>query len=269
MRSPVLRSGLGVSLALLIGLTSSAQTPQVPGSGAPPSQEQPAPAAKLPPAAEIMARHIKAIGGRDALQSVSSRHVIGTISMPSAGLSGTFEMFEAKPNKSVMRIAIAGVGEMTEGFDGKLAWSINPMSGPSVLDGKQLEEKKLDADFLSDLQPEKRYSSMTTTERVDFDGRSCYKVTLARHEGGEDFQFYDASTGLRAGTMATRESQMGPVNATITEGEYKRFGRILFPTKIVNTAMGLQQVMVVQSVVFDKVEPSVFEPPEAIKALIK
>jgi hypothetical protein len=33
--------------------------------------------------------------------------------------------------------------------------------------------------------------------------------------------------------------------------------------------MGLQQVMVVQSVVFDKVEPSVFEPPEQIKALIK
>jgi hypothetical protein len=62
---------------------------------------------------------------------------------------------------------------------------------------------------------------------------------------------------------------MGPVNATVTENDYKRFGQILFPTRIVNTAMGLQQVMVVQSVTFDKVEPSVFDPPDEIKALIK
>jgi hypothetical protein len=267
MRSYALRTGLGASLALVMGVSLGARAPQVPATAQPPAQ--PAAPVKLPPAAEILARHIEAIGGRDALLTVSSRHVSGTISMPSAGLSGSFEMFEAKPNKAVMRITIAGVGEMHEGFDGKLGWSINPMSGPSILEGKLLEEKKLDADFFGDLEPEKRYTSMTTSDRVDFEGRPCYKVTLVRRDGGEDVQFFDASTGLRAGTMVTRESQMGPVNATVAEGDYKRFGRLLFPTKIVNTAMGLQQVMVVQSVVFDKVEPSVFEPPEQIKALIK
>lgn len=263
MRSAALRSGLGVSLGFLIGISLSAQTPQTPAAA------PPAVSAGLPEAAEILARHIKAIGGREALLAHSSRHVTGTIAMPSAGLSGSFEMFEATPNKAVMRITIAGVGEMHEGFDGKIGWSINPMSGPSLLEGKQLEEKKFDTDFFGDLEPGKRYTSMTTNARVDFDGRPCYKVTLVRRDGGEDIQFYDVSTGLRAGATVTRESQMGTVNATVTEADYQKFGRILFPTKIVNSVMGLQQVMTIQSVTFDKVEPSVFEPPAPIKALIK
>jgi hypothetical protein len=269
MRSPALRPGLGIPAALLIGISLSAQAPQVPAAGGQAAVSPPAATVKLPAAAQIIERHIKAIGGREALMRLSSRHVTGTMSMPATGITGTFETFEAKPNKAVMRITIAGVGDMQEGFNGTIGWSINPMSGPSLLEGKQLEEKKFDADFFGEAQPEKRYSSMTTTEQVDFEGRPCYKVTLVRRDGGEDIQFYDASTGLRAGTMVTRESQMGSVNATVTEGEYKRFGRILFPTKIVNTAMGLQQVMTIESVTFDKVEPSVFEPPDAIKALIK
>jgi hypothetical protein len=266
MRSAALRSALGVSLGFVIGISLSAQAQQT-SAAAPP--KPPAASAELPEAAEILARHIKAIGGREALLAHSSRHVAGTITMPSAGLSGSFEMFEAKPNKAVMRITIAGVGEMHEGFDGKIGWSINPMSGPSLLEGKQLEEKKFDTDFFGDLEPGKRYSSMATIARVDFDGRPCYKVALVRRDGGEDIQFYDASTGLRAGATVTRESQMGTVNATVTEADYKKFGRILFPTRIVNSVMGLQQVMTIESVTFDKVEPSVFEPPAPIKALTK
>lgn len=267
MRSAALRSALGVSLGLVIGISLNAQAPQTPPVAPP---KAPAASGELPAAAEILAQHVKAIGGREALLSHSSRHVTGTITMPSAGLSGSFQMFEAKPNKAVMRITIAGVGEMHEGFDGKIGWSINPMSGPSLLEGKQLEEKTFDADFFGDLDPGKRYSSMTTTARVDFDGRPCYKVALVRRDGGgEDIQFYDAATGLRAGATVTRESQMGTVNATVTEADYKKFGRILFPTRIVNSVMGLQQVMTIESVTFDKVEPSVFEPPAPIKALLK
>lgn len=266
MRSAALRSALGVSLGFAIGISLNAQAPQTPVAAPP---KPPAASAELPEAAEILARHLEAIGGREALMGHSSRHVTGTITMPSAGLSGSFEMFEAKPNKAVMRITIPGVGEMHEGFDGKIGWSINPMSGPSLLEGKQLEEKKFDTDFFGDLHPAKRYASMETTARVDFDGRPCYKVVLARRDGGQDVQFYDASTGLRAGATVTRESQMGTVNATVTEADYKKFGRILFPTKIVNSVMGLQQVMTIESVTFDKVEPSVFEPPAPIKALVK
>jgi hypothetical protein len=239
-----------------------AQTPQ-----APPKQES-APAALLE-GREVIERHIKAIGGRDVVMAHSSRHVIGTVAMPSAGLTGSFEVFEAKPNKTVMRMNLAGVGEINEGFDGIVAWSLNPVTGPALLEGKQLEEKKLDADFFGDLHPEKRYTSITTVERVDFEGRPCYKVQLVRRDGRHDVQFFDVATGLRAGSIMTRESQLGALSATIVEADYKQFGKVLYPTRLTSTAMGVQQVLTVSNVQFDKVDPSVFEPPATIKALIK
>jgi hypothetical protein len=53
------------------------------------------------------------------------------------------------------------------------------------------------------------------------------------------------------------------------EADYKPFGKVLYPTRLTSTAMGVQQVLTVSGVEFDKVDPSVFEPPATIKALIK
>ena len=262
MRSSAVRRGVTAVFALLCAFPLAAQAPQTPPKEA-------GTTAALPEAREVIERHIKAIGGRDVLMAQSSRHVTGTVTMPSAGLTGSFEVFEAKPDKAVMRMNLGGVGEMNEGFNGTVAWSMNPVTGPALLEGKQLEEKKLDADFFGDLHPEKRYTSITTVERVAFEGRPCYKVQLVRRDGGTDVQFYDVETGLRAGSIMTRESQLGALNATIVEADYKPFGKVLYPTRLTSTAMGVQQVLTVSGVEFDKVDPSVFEPPETIKALIK
>ena len=234
--------------------------------------QQPAAAsasASLPPAKEVMARHIKAIGGREALLARSSSRATGRIDMPASGVSGTFEMYGAKPDKTLIKMSLPGIGEMQEGFDGTVGWSMNPLTGPTLMQGIQLEQRKLDSDFYSGLDPEKRYESITTIEQTTFDGRQCYKVRLVRKGGGEDFQFYDVKTGLRAGGIVTRETPMGNMTATSTETDYKPFGGVLLPTKLTNTAMGLQQVMVFDTFEFDKVDPSVFALPDQIKALIK
>ena len=250
-----LRSGAVLLVALaVLPLAAKAQ------------QAAPAP---LPPAKDIMARHIKAIGGRQALLARSSSRATGKIEMPASGVAGTFEIYAAKPDKALMKISIPGVGEMQEGFDGAIGWSMNPLTGPTLVQGVQLEQRKLDSDFYQGLDPEKRYASITTVEQATFDGRECYKVRLVRKDGGEDFQFYDVKTGLRAGGIATREMPMGSVTATSTETDYKPFGGVLQATKVTNTMMNLQQVLTVETFEYDKVDPTVFALPEPIKALVK
>jgi hypothetical protein len=76
-------------------------------------------------------------------------------------------------------------------------------------------------------------------------------------------------TGLKAGSITTRETPMGTMTATSTETDYKPFGGVLQPTRLSNNVMNLQQVMTFEKIEYDKVEPSVFELPEPIKALIK
>lgn len=143
------------------------------------------------------------------------------------------------------------------------------MTGPMLLEGKQLEEKRFDSEFHGELRAEDRYSSMTTLEQTLFEGRQCYKLKLVRKTGGEDIEFYDVATGLKAGSITTRESQMGTVTGTQVSGEYRKFGNLLQPTVVKSKIGGLEQVITITSVEYDNVPPSVFEIPAGIKALIK
>ena len=189
--------------------------------------------------------------------------------MPAGGISGALEAYGAKPNKSLLKVSLGGIGEIQEGFDGTIAWAINPMTGPVLTQGKELEQKKFDADFYSDLYDASRYTSMKTVEKTTFEGRPCYKVSLVRKIGGEDFEYYDVETGLKAGASGTRETQMGPVNFTASQSDYKKFGGILVPTTLKQSASGVQQVITFTNIEFDNVPPSTFDPPAQIKALIK
>ena len=58
---------------------------------------------------------------------------------------------------------------------------------------------------------------MTTLGTIDFEGRPCYKVRLVRKTGGEDIEFYDVATGLKAGSITTRETPMGTITGTTVE----------------------------------------------------
>ena len=234
-----------------------------------PAASQPAAAADLPAAKSLIDRHLSAAGGRKALLAHSSSHTTGTMSMPANGMSGQLEVFAAKPNKMLVKVKIEGIGEVLEGFDGTTAWSISPMTGPMIASEKEREQKKFDADFHGELNPEGRYKSLKTVEKTTFDNRECYKVSLVRHDGVEDFEFFDVATGLRAGRIVTRESPMGTITATQITGDYKKFGDVLLPTVTKQTMMGIQQIITITAVEYDKVQPTVFELPAPIKALVK
>jgi hypothetical protein len=233
-----------------------------------PAKEQPA--AELPSARSIIDRHVKAIGGREAVLSHKSQHGIGTFAVAASGMNGTFEMFGAtNPDRILLKVSMPGVGDIANGFDGTHGWSINPMTGPMLQQGKELEQAKLDADFYNELRDPKKYPTIKTVGKLDFEGRPCYKVSLTRTDGVEDFDFYDAATGLRAGSINTRETPMGTMTTTVVESDYKKFANVLQATTVVQRTMGIEQKITLQSLDYDKVDASVFEPPAEIKALIK
>ena len=252
--------------------TPATQTPVAPppAAKAPAAKPQAQPDASLPSARDVLDRHIKAVGGRDALLSHKSAHLTGTFSVPSSGMVGTIEMFgAANPDRTLVKITIPGLGEMVNGYDGAHGWAVTPMTGPMLQQGKELDQTKLDAEFYGELRESKRYKSMKTLEKTTFEGRPCYKVSLVRTDGNEDFEFYDVETGLRAGSINTRESPMGTVTTTSVEGDYKKFGNILQATNVVQKMMGVEQKLTLATVEYDNVSPAVFDLPVPIKALIK
>lgn len=257
------------AVAVAAALTVLSAGPVAGQTAAPAPPAAKAPAAELPAARTVIDRHIAAIGGKEALTKHSSIHLKGTISMPSNGISGPLEVFAAKPNKTLTKITLGGIGEVLDGFDGTVAWSINPMTGPMLAQGKELEQKKFDAEFLAELRDPSRYESITTVEETMFEGRPTYKLSLKRKGGGEDIEYFDVKTGLKAGGEITRESPNGPLTLTQVTSDYKKFGALLQPSTLKQSTMGIEQIITVTSIEYDKVDPAVFELPGAIKALVK
>lgn len=270
MRSRVLKSGVPVFVcAVLCGsLATAGLRAQGAAAQTPAAAKAPA-AAGLPDAKTILDRHIDAIGGRAAIKARSSTKATGIVKIASNGMTGTLEVYSMRPNKQLVKMTFAGIGEMMEGFDGTHAWSMNPMSGPRLITGDEATQRALDADFDSSHDPGAKYSSMKTLEKTTFDGRECYKVSLVRKDGVEDIDFYDVATGLKAGSINTRKNEMGAMQITSTLLDYKRFGGILQPTVLKQQTMGTEMTTTITSIEFDTVDPSVFDLPAQIKALIK
>ncbi|MBM3835823.1 MAG: hypothetical protein FJ403_21655 [Verrucomicrobia bacterium] len=223
--------------------------------------------AKLPPAKEVIAKFVQAIGGKEAYDKIESQHAKGNTELPSLGVKGDVEIFAKRPNKTFVKARIPGIGDLWDGFDGKVAWSVNPVTGPIVSEGNELEQKREQALFNSVLHDEKEYQSMETLEMTQFEGRECYKLKLVRPSGREITEFYDTKSGLLVGFITTQESPVGPMTVTATSGEYKKFGDILVATKITQKVGPVEQSITINSVEFNKVPDSAFELPEQIKAL--
>ncbi|HET7585324.1 MAG TPA: hypothetical protein VFK13_10470 [Gemmatimonadaceae bacterium] len=223
----------------------------------------------LPPARQIIDRYVQAIGGRDAVMKHTSSRSFATFSAPGAGLTGHVESILAAPDRSSVRISIPGLGEQLTGFDGSHGWSIDPSSGPRLLEGKELESLKADHDLYESLHDPARFTSIETVERIDFEGRPCYKLKLVRTNGDTFYEFYDVSTGLLAGSIITAQTVMGPIEATNVVSDYKPFGGILIPTTAIQRAQQQEYRITIDSVVFDNVSADAFAPPAPIQALLK
>ncbi len=223
-------------------------------------------AAGLPDGKDVVSNHLKAIGGVKAIRGHTSRYI--KMQMEGMGQKIGMEMWSAAPSLFKMKQVMGPGMEVFAGFDGTIGWMINPMAGPMLIDGKQLDQMKMQADFYSDANKLKDYVTIETMEKADFEGSPCYKVRLVDNSDEESFEYYDVETGLLAGRNMKVDQGMGQMDVVIVESDYKQFDDMKIATKSVQKVMGMEMVVAVESVEFDKIDHSIFKLPEEIKKLV-
>jgi hypothetical protein len=227
-------------------------------------------AASLPAGRTIIDRYVQAIGGRDAVMRHRSIRYVGTFEMPAAGMKGNLTLVQAAPNKMAMTVDLPGMGQMVSGYDGTVAWSINPVQGPRVLEGKELEQLREEAGPAAMLRDFERVRSAETVELTTMGGQACYKVKLTYNSGRESFDCYSTETGLLVGTTQTQESPMGSVQVTALFDDWKEFGGLKTATKQRLQMLGQEQVLTIDRLEFDRPDDvKAVEMPEQIKPLVK
>jgi hypothetical protein len=114
----------------------------------------------LPDAKTLMEKHNAASGGRAALDKHTSMKQTATVTL--AQLTASVEIYRAKPDKFLSKTNLGAMGEVLEGFDGKVGWAVNPM-GAQLAEGEMLDIMKGNADFFANFEDPARCASRSAS----------------------------------------------------------------------------------------------------------
>ncbi len=269
--SPTFNARCGAAAAgFAILLTSSTLAlAQGGGEATPPATAEPAsPSAAAPEAKDVIARYVKAIGGESAVRAQKSRMMKGEMSMEGMG-SAPLIIYFAAPNRMLVEVEVPDMGQFRQGFDGEVAWSLDPFSGPSLLDDEQLAATREQADFYGEIHFDKRFKSMETTGEKEFDGVNCYALKMLNNRDEESTYFFEIESGLLRGTTQVQETGMGPMEMKSINKEYKEFGGVKFPVHTDIEMMGMVRSLKFTTIEIDTVKDEMFALPDEVKALVE
>ncbi|MDA0803465.1 MAG: hypothetical protein O2819_06885 [Planctomycetota bacterium] len=233
-----------------------------------PSTEPTATPADLPSVDAVMAKYFAAIGGKEAADAVMAITMKGTLSIPGTGMSGELTIWlMVDLNNIRSKMTLPGLGDVESGVIGTVGWSMNPMTGPTLMDQKDTEALRRNTDGVG-TDPRNHFDTVEVTAIEPFEGKPCVVLQCTKGEDSS-VQYFDRDTGLQIGSRDKMTTQMGTIEATSVIGGYKEFGQLKIPTMVTTKMMGQHQVMEFTDISFDAIDPSVFALPPEIATLVK
>ena len=224
---------------------------------------------ELPKADTIMDRYVDVTGGKAAYEKLHSEVMVVEMEFVGKGIKGTLTRYADTSNNAYSTGQIEGVGKLEEGVYNGQAWENTAMMGPRVKQGAENAEAVREAVFNSPLNWRKLYKAETAgVEQVN--GEDCYKVVLTPlGEGKPETMYMSKKTGYMVKTRRTMVSPMGEITVEALANDYKPFGAVSYPAKIVQNVMGNDITLTMVSLKANEDIPKDrFEPPAEIKKLM-
>ena len=236
--------------------------------------QAPAQHANLPSAQEVLKKYVEATGGEEAYKKFTSQHLVGKFSMPAMGMEGTFELFKKGSDKMLAVINLPGMGEIRNGLNGKTGWRTDPMQGPRLVQGEELNTVLRDSDLQAPIRPEQHYSDMTVQGVEEVNGEQAYHVVLTPKTSGRPINvWYSVDSGLMLKSAASQETEMGVVEFESVVSDYKEAEgdvKIKLPHKITTAGGGVEYVITLDKVeVNAQIPDDRFELPPDVKQLLE
>jgi hypothetical protein len=183
----------------------------------------------LPTADQVLEKYITAVGGREAMEKVTSRVSTGTVEIPEMGATGTITISEKAPNKSLAVFEIAGMGQVRQGSDGTAAWEDSPMSGVRDKSGTELADTLRGSIFNSELKLKTLYKTVAVSGKEVVDGKDAYVVVCTPAEGAPNKLYFDATSGLMVKQSSTRDTPQGPMDIDVLVSDYRAVAGVKLP----------------------------------------
>jgi hypothetical protein len=191
-----------------------------------------APSQALPTVDQILEKFVTAVGGRDAMEKVTSRLSTGTVEIPDAGLSGSITLSEKAPNKSLAVIELGAMGVIRDGSDGVVAWESSDQGGLRDKSGAELADSLRGSTFNSELKLKSLYKTLVVTGKEAVEGKDAFVVLATPTEGAATRMYFDAQSGLIVKQSSSRETPQGPIDVDVMLGDYRAVGGVKMPYSV-------------------------------------
>jgi len=220
---------------------------------------------------ELMAAHLNAVGGREALQQVRSVRYEGRVIFDSG--EKDFQMLLLKPDKGMLVTNPGEEGSLKLMLNGDFAWQVierrNGAREVAPMDDASTESLKWSLrvhNTFRRMALEGRYAGLSVSE-TGYDGRPCYEVSKTMPNGTDYSAVLDKETLYVLKTEETVAAKEGMATFSVVYDDYRMVSGIVEPyrTKLYRNDE-LDNEVIINSIRFNPgVISSLFKVPEEIR----
>ncbi len=186
--------------------------------------------ASLPNVDQILERHIQAIGGRQAIEKVTSRVLKGS-RVGADGVLVPEEVYAKAPNKLLTITSYPNTVFRTA-FNGTKGWAMSNQNERD-LPAEMLAQLKREAEFYRETRLREMYSKMAVVGKTTIGESEAYVVEATTPEGGQPEKLYfDVQSGLLVRKYVEAKTIMGQFPTQTDYEDYREVDGVKMPFTI-------------------------------------
>ncbi|MDR0370391.1 MAG: insulinase family protein [Prevotellaceae bacterium] len=196
-------------------------------------------------AAQIIENYVNAIGGKAAIENITSYKMTGEMEMMGQKVS-VLQAFK-KPNRTLMEIGMNGRTIQKIVFDGTKL-SMSGMHGnQEFTEGDEFEAMKADASVCPELNYIQNGYQLTVKGIEQMNGKDAYALEVQKGKTAT-VEYYDVESGLKLKTVSAVETPQGMMQQSVEYEDYKGVSGVKFPHTQKQSAAGMTMATVIHSV---------------------
>ena len=188
-------------------------------AAASPRQQPQSKPAVLPTAEQLIAKYVRAVGGRAAMEKVHSRVIKGTLD-PGGGTLVALELNEKAPDKSLSILEVSEEGAAKQGFDGKIGWQ-SAADGVKEISGEMLAAVRRNSQFYRWLRMKELFEKLEVSGAAKVGERDTFVMKATPPDGNPENFYFDAGTGLLLRRDYTVEAPEGLIKFETYYEDYR------------------------------------------------
>jgi outer membrane lipoprotein-sorting protein len=192
--------------------------------------------------AEVLEKIVETQGGPEFLKSVKDMTVTGSIDLVQQGMSGSLTIYKKEPDKRRTDIEVMGM-LITQAYDGKTAWWVNPQTGSTEeLSGQQAEDlKRQSLALVASLDPAKYGLSYKLKNKETVEGKNYLVLEETFPDGLKANLYIDPETYL---THRAKLKVMGPAGTEVDVeqimSDFRKEGDMMMAHSIITYQSGAE-----------------------------